>query len=101
MAALHGGTHRLGSRSPPTCGPASGWCAGAPGRPSWAATSEVAERIAEYHDLGITEFILSGHPHLEEAYRVGEGVVPALRRAGLLAGPRTRTPSIVREVADT
>ena len=46
---------------------------------------EVAERIAEYHDLGIDEFILSGYPHLEEAYRVGEGVMPVLRRRGLLA----------------
>jgi alkanesulfonate monooxygenase len=46
---------------------------------------EVADRIAEYHDLGIDEFILSGYPHLEEAYRVGEGVLPALRRRGLLA----------------
>lgn len=45
---------------------------------------EVADRIAEYHELGIDEFILSGYPHLEEAYRVGEGVIPALRRRGLL-----------------
>jgi alkanesulfonate monooxygenase len=28
---------------------------------------------------------LSGYPHLEEAYRVGEGVMPVLRRRGLLA----------------
>ncbi|HWH95852.1 MAG TPA: LLM class flavin-dependent oxidoreductase [Baekduia sp.] len=47
--------------------------------------SEVADRIEEYHDLGITEYILSGYPHLEEAYRVGEGVLPELRRRGLLA----------------
>ena len=47
---------------------------------------EVADRIAEYHELGIDEFILSGYPHLEEAYRVGEGVMPVLRRRGLLAG---------------
>jgi alkanesulfonate monooxygenase len=46
---------------------------------------EVADRIAEYHELGIDEFILSGYPHLEEAYRVGEGVMPVLRRRGLLA----------------
>jgi alkanesulfonate monooxygenase len=46
---------------------------------------EVAERIAEYHELGIEHFIFSGYPHLEEAYRVGEGVLPALRRRGLLA----------------
>jgi alkanesulfonate monooxygenase len=30
--------------------------------------SEVAERLAEYAKLGITHFILSGYPHLEEAY---------------------------------
>ncbi|GIF25117.1 alkanesulfonate monooxygenase [Actinoplanes tereljensis] len=46
---------------------------------------EVADRIAEYHDLGIDEFILSGYPHLEEAYRVGEGLLPVLRSRGLLA----------------
>jgi alkanesulfonate monooxygenase len=43
---------------------------------------QVAERIAEYHELGLDEFILSGHPHLEEAYAVGENVLPLLRRAG-------------------
>ena len=37
---------------------------------------QVAERIAEYHALGIEDFVLSGQPHLEEAYAVGEGVVP-------------------------
>jgi alkanesulfonate monooxygenase len=47
---------------------------------------EVADRMAEYHDLGIDEFILSGYPHLEEAYRFGEGVMPVLQRRGLLAG---------------
>jgi alkanesulfonate monooxygenase len=39
---------------------------------------EVADRITEYAALGITEFILSGFPHLEEAYEVGEGVLPLL-----------------------
>jgi alkanesulfonate monooxygenase len=42
------------------------------------------ERIAEYHAIGFDELILSGHPHLEEAYHVGEGVLPILRRQGLL-----------------
>ncbi|MDD7922968.1 hypothetical protein [Actinomycetospora chibensis] len=27
----------------------------------------------------------SGHPHLEEAYQVGEGVLPELARRGALA----------------
>lgn len=48
---------------------------------------QVADRIAEYHALGLDEFVLSGYPHLEEAYRVGEGVIPELRRRGLLAEP--------------
>jgi alkanesulfonate monooxygenase len=46
---------------------------------------EVAERIAEYHALGIEEFILSGYPHLEEAYWFGEGVRPLLAHQGLLS----------------
>ncbi|MFJ8044100.1 LLM class flavin-dependent oxidoreductase [Kitasatospora sp. NPDC096147] len=40
---------------------------------------EVAERLAEYRELGIDEFVLSGYPHLEEAYRVGEQVAPLFR----------------------
>jgi alkanesulfonate monooxygenase len=44
---------------------------------------EVSERISEYADLGIDHFILSGYPHLEEAWRFAEGVVPALARRGL------------------
>lgn len=47
--------------------------------------AEVADRMEEYRDLGIEEFILSGYPHLEEAYAAGEGLLPELRRRGLLA----------------
>jgi alkanesulfonate monooxygenase len=46
--------------------------------------AQVAERILEYHELGFDEFILSGHPHLEEVYAVGEGVLPLL--AGSVGG---------------
>ncbi|MET8679487.1 LLM class flavin-dependent oxidoreductase [Streptomyces sp. NPDC004647] len=52
---------------------------------------EVADRIEEYAALGIEEFILSGFPHLEEAYWVGEGVLPQLRRRGLAAEIGTAT----------
>lgn len=38
----------------------------------------VATRIKEYRDLGIETFILSGYPHLEEAYRFAELVFPLL-----------------------
>ncbi|MCW2522034.1 MAG: ssuD2 [Frankiales bacterium] len=39
---------------------------------------QVAERIADYQGVGIDEFILSGYPHLEEAYNFAEGVRPLL-----------------------
>lgn len=38
----------------------------------------VAARMLEYTDLGIDTFILSGYPHLEEAYRVAELLFPRL-----------------------
>lgn len=40
---------------------------------------QVAERIAEYAALGLDTFILSGYPHLEEAYVVGEEIIPRVR----------------------
>jgi alkanesulfonate monooxygenase len=45
---------------------------------------QVAERILEYHAMGIDHLILSGQPHLEEAYWFGEGVLPLLRAGGVL-----------------
>lgn len=38
----------------------------------------VARRMLEYHELGIDTFILSGYPHLEEAYRAAESLFPLL-----------------------
>jgi alkanesulfonate monooxygenase len=39
----------------------------------------VASRMREYAELGIDTFILSGYPHLEEAYRVAELLFPRLQ----------------------
>ena len=39
---------------------------------------QVAARMAEYMELGIDRFILSGYPHLEECYRFAELVFPIL-----------------------
>jgi alkanesulfonate monooxygenase len=50
---------------------------------------EVADRIVEYHELGFDAFILSGYPHLEEAYWFGEGVMPVLRERGHLPAVET------------
>ena len=44
---------------------------------------EVANLIVEYHSGGFDEFILSGYPHLEEAYWFAEGVLPILRAKGV------------------
>jgi len=38
----------------------------------------IAARMQEYAELGIETFILSGYPHLEEAYRVAELLFPLL-----------------------
>ncbi|HSD36067.1 MAG TPA: FMNH2-dependent alkanesulfonate monooxygenase [Rhodocyclaceae bacterium] len=38
----------------------------------------VAQRLKEYVDLGVDRFVLSGYPHLEEAYRFAELVFPLL-----------------------
>jgi alkanesulfonate monooxygenase len=38
----------------------------------------VARRMREYMEIGIDTFILSGYPHLEEAYRFAELVTPLL-----------------------
>jgi alkanesulfonate monooxygenase len=54
---------------------------------------QVADRIEEYHDLGIDEFILSGYPHLEESYSFGEGVLPVLAARGLWTNPVPTTHS--------
>jgi alkanesulfonate monooxygenase len=55
---------------------------------------QVADRIEEYAELGIDEFILSGYPHLESAYWFGEGVLPVLAERGRWEHPAPpRRPS--------
>lgn len=39
---------------------------------------QIVARLLEYVDIGIESFILSGYPHLEEAYKVAELVLPHL-----------------------
>ena len=83
MTALHGGRTDALEISP-NLWAGVGLVRGGAGTALVGSHEEVADRIEEYHHLGIDEFILSGYPHLEEAYRVGEGVLPVLRRRGLL-----------------
>lgn len=58
--------------------------------------SEVADRIAELYAAGVRHLILSGQPHLEEAYWFGEGVVPLLRARGLVADPAADPVGVAR-----
>jgi alkanesulfonate monooxygenase len=44
--------------------------------------SQVADKLRAYQALGISTFILSGYPHLEECRRFGEMVMPLLRERG-------------------
>ena len=46
---------------------------------------QVAQRLEELLDLGVDSFILASNPHLEEAYRVSEEVLPLLRNRTLPA----------------
>lgn len=85
MVSLHGGSRDELVVSP-NLWAGIGLVRGGAGTALVGSHEEVADRIEEYHDLGFDEFVLSGHPHLEEAYAVGEGVMPVLRRRGLLAG---------------
>lgn len=41
---------------------------------------QVREGLQEYIDIGVTHFILSGFPHLEEAERTGQLLLPLFEK---------------------
>lgn len=90
MASLHRGSAEALVVSP-NLWAGYGLVRGGAGTTLVGSHEEVADRIEEYHALGFDEFILSGHPHLEEAYWFAEGVKPILRRRGLLEPSATTT----------
>ncbi|MEV2225027.1 LLM class flavin-dependent oxidoreductase [Nocardia vinacea] len=91
MLELHGGrTDRL--EIAPNLWAGVGLVRGGAGTALVGSHEEVADRLIEYADLGITHFILSGYPHIEEAYWFGEGVLPILERRGRWTHPN-RTES--------
>ncbi|MET7541846.1 LLM class flavin-dependent oxidoreductase [Streptomyces sp. NPDC055059] len=86
MLALHGGSS--GSLEiHPNLWAGIGLVRGGAGTALVGSHDEVADRVEEYHRIGIDEFVLSGYPHLEEAYWFGEGVLPRLHARGLWAHP--------------
>ena len=94
MRELHGGS-RDNLEVSPNLWAGIGLLRGGAGTALVGSHAEVADRIEEYARLGLSEFILSGYPHLEEAYWFGEGVLPILRARGLWQHP-ARTPWTAR-----
>ncbi|WP_034456331.1 FMNH2-dependent alkanesulfonate monooxygenase [Buttiauxella noackiae] len=92
MAALHGGK-RDNLEISPNLWAGVGLVRGGAGTALVGDGPTVAERINEYAALGIDSFILSGYPHLEEAYRVGELLFPHLD----VAIPQIPQPRLVHE----
>lgn len=86
MRALHGGS-RERLEIHPNLWAGIGLVRGGAGTALVGSHDEVADRIGEYAALGIEEFVLSGYPHLEEAYWFGEGVLPRLRARGVWRRP--------------
>lgn len=77
MASLHGG-RRDALEISPNLWAGVGLVRGGAGTALVGDPASVAARFREYADLGIESFILSGYPHLEEAYRVAELLFPLL-----------------------
>ncbi|MBB3883745.1 FMNH2-dependent alkanesulfonate monooxygenase [Acetobacter oeni] len=77
MRALHGG-RRDKLEVSPNLWAGVGLVRGGAGTALVGDPATVAERIDEYRRLGIDTFIFSGYPHLEEAYQVGEQILPLL-----------------------
>ncbi|MDR7307077.1 FMNH2-dependent alkanesulfonate monooxygenase [Rhodoferax saidenbachensis] len=97
MAALHaGGSKRTRAdlEISPNLWAGVGLVRGGAGTALVGSAESVAARIQEYAALGLDTFVLSGYPHLEEAYRFAELVFPKLPLAvqEKLAGPRITGP---------
>jgi alkanesulfonate monooxygenase len=87
MQQLHGG-RRDKLEISPNLWAGVGLVRGGAGTALVGDAETVAARIREYQDIGIDTFILSGYPHLEEAYRFAELVFPRLA----LEQPNNVTP---------
>ncbi|KAA5967119.1 MULTISPECIES: FMNH2-dependent alkanesulfonate monooxygenase [Pantoea] len=77
MSALHQGS-RESLRIGPNLWAGVGLVRGGAGTALVGNPQQVADRIREYQALGIENFIFSGYPHLEEAHRFADLVMPLL-----------------------
>ena len=93
MRTLHGG-HRDELEIYPNLWAGYGLVRGGAGTALVGSHEEVAERLEEYHALGIDHAILSGQPHLEEAYWFGEGAGRLLRQRGIVGAANDASASV-------
>jgi alkanesulfonate monooxygenase len=86
MSALHGGS-RERLEVAPNLWAGVGLVRGGAGTALVGDAPTVAARMQEYADMGIDTFIMSGYPHLDEAYRFAEMVFPLLPRGAATIHP--------------
>lgn len=91
MRALHGGS-RSKLEISPNLWAGVGLARGGAGTALVGDGETIARRLKEYQDIGADTFVLSGYPHLEEAYRFAELVFP---HVGIQAPGRLQNPNLV------
>ncbi|BAZ37032.1 aliphatic sulfonate monooxygenase [Calothrix sp. NIES-4101] len=77
MSQLHGSSRETLEISP-NLWAGIGLVRGGAGTALVGDADTIAARMLEYQELGIDTFVLSGYPHLEEAYRFAELLFPRL-----------------------
>jgi len=95
MSALHGGD-RARLEISPNLWAGVGLVRGGAGTALVGDGETIARRLKEYADLGAETFVLSGYPHLEEAYRFAELVFP---HVGIQPPGAAQSPHLVRKGA--
>jgi alkanesulfonate monooxygenase len=94
MRALHGG-NRAKLEISPNLWAGVGLARSGAGTALVGDGETIARRLKEYEALGADTFVLSGYPHLEEAYRFAELVFPhiGIQRPGVAAGQNLVRPA--------
>lgn len=93
MAELHGG-RRDQLEIHPGLWAGVGLIRGGAGTALVGSYDEVADLVGEYEEQGFSHFILSGYPHVEEAYWFAEGVLPVLAERAS-DRPRQLSPAVL------
>lgn len=99
MRDLHGG-NRANLTIAPNLWAGVGLARGGAGTALVGDGQTIAERLEEYAAIGADTFVLSGYPHLEEAYRFAELVFPHLNLANGRPDTLPGAPSLTGPFGD-